>query len=203
MGPVIVRATCVGCDGAAATQSLVEMKSMNNQRLHVAMALLALTVLTHAPLAAQSAAQRIAVVDSRRVLDSMPGRSAAEAEFGLEQAKARTMVRMATDSMKVALEQFQQAEATFTPKQREAAMMLMRARELTLEDMVAQLDAIIERRMDELQAPLRERIRDAVKVVRARRGYALVLDLASASGVIDADVAIDITSEVVAELRRR
>jgi hypothetical protein len=52
---------------------------------------------------AQSASLRIAVVDSRRVLDSMPGRSAAEAEFGLEQAKARTMVRMATDSMKSSL----------------------------------------------------------------------------------------------------
>jgi Skp family chaperone for outer membrane proteins len=152
---------------------------------------------------AQSASLRIAVVDSRRVLDSMPGRSAAEAEFGLEQAKARTMVRMATDSMKSSLEEFQRVEPEMTPRQREAAMMVMRARELTLEDMVAQLDAIIERRMDQLQAPLRERIREAVKVVRLRRGYALVLDLASASGVVDSDAAIDITSEVIAELRKR
>jgi Skp family chaperone for outer membrane proteins len=152
---------------------------------------------------AQSNTMRIAVVDSRRVLDSMPGRSAAEAEFALEQAKARTLVRMATDSMKVALDQFQQNEQSLTPRQREAAMMVMRARELTLEDMVAQLDAIIERRMDELQLPLREKIRTAVRTVRERRGYAIVLDLASASGVIDADVAIDITGEVLTELRKR
>jgi Skp family chaperone for outer membrane proteins len=165
-------------------------------------ALLSLSV-AHGSISAQSATLRIAVVDSRRVLDSMPGRSAAEAEFGLEQAKARTMVRMATDSMKVSLEEFQRAEPELTPRQREAAMMVMRARELTLEDMVAQLDAIIARRMDQLQEPLRERIREAVKVVRLRRGYALVLDLASASGVIDSDAAIDITSEVVAELRKR
>lgn len=152
---------------------------------------------------AQSNTMRIAVVDSRRVLDSMPGRSAAEAEFGLEQAKARTLVRMATDSMKAALDNFQRTEQSLTPRQREAAMMVMRARELTLEDMVAQLDAIIERRLDELQQPLREQIRAAVKRVRERRGYALVLDVASTSGVVDADAAIDITGEVLQELRTR
>lgn len=148
-------------------------------------------------------ASRIVVIDSRRVLEAMPGRTNAEAEFGLEQAKARTVVRLATDSLKAALEQFQQVEPELTPKQREAAMMLIRARELTLEDMVAQLDALIERRLDALQAPLRDRIRDAVRAVRIRRGYDLVLDLASASGVIDADATIDITADVIEELRRK
>ncbi|MCU0647109.1 MAG: OmpH family outer membrane protein [Gemmatimonadaceae bacterium] len=145
----------------------------------------------------------IAVFDSRRVLDSLPGRSSAEAEFGLEQAKARTLVKMASDSLKASVEQFSRAEAELTPKQREAAMMVLRARELTLEDMVAQLDGIVTRRMDELQAPLRERIREAVKAVRARRGYAIVFDVASSEAIVDVDGAIDITGEIVAEVRKR
>ncbi|MCU0634650.1 MAG: OmpH family outer membrane protein [Gemmatimonadaceae bacterium] len=176
-----------------------------HQRTFVALLVTGLALATQSRLSAQGATRTgaIAIFDSRRVLDSLPGRSSAEAEFGLEQAKARTLVKMASDSLRASVDEFSRAEAGLTPKQREAAMMMLRARELTLEDMVAQLDAIVTRRMDELQAPLRDRIRDAVKTVRARRGYVVVIDIASIDGIVDADPAADITAEIVAEVRKR
>lgn len=150
---------------------------------------------------ASRGATRIAVFDSRVVLDSMPQRSAAESEFALEQAKARTMLNAATDSLRAALDEFVRVEAQLSPRQREATAMHLRARELLVEEMAANLDHVILRRQAELQYPLREQVSRAVRAVRARAGYDLVLDRAADQVVVDADERIDITTAVLRELR--
>ena len=73
---------------------------------------------------------RVAVFNARVVFDSMPERSAAESEFALEQAKARTLLNAATDSLRAALDEFVRHEARLTPRQREATAMHLRAREI-------------------------------------------------------------------------
>jgi len=147
--------------------------------------------------------QRVAVFDSRVVFDSMPERSAAESEFALEQAKARPLLAAATDSLRLALDEFVKAESQLSPRQREATAMHLRARELLVEEMAANLDHVILRRQAELQAPLRERVRTVVRHIRERTGYELVLDRANDQVVIDAASQIDITTEVLRELRAR
>jgi Skp family chaperone for outer membrane proteins len=144
---------------------------------------------------------RVAVFDSRVVLDSMPERSAAESEFALERAKARTMLKAATDSLRAALDEFVQFEAQLSPRQREATTMHLRARELLVEEMAANLDHVILQRQAELQHPLRERVRVAVRAVRQRAGYDLVLDRANDQVIFDADESADITADVLRELR--
>jgi outer membrane protein len=144
---------------------------------------------------------RIAVFDSRVVFDSMPERAAAESEFALEQAKARTMLGAATDSLRAAVEEFSKVEQQMSPRQREATTMHMRARELLVEEMVANLDQIIMRRHGEIQAPMRERVRNAVRTVRQREGFDIVLDLASENTIVDADPRINLTAAILRELR--
>ncbi len=167
-------------------------------------ALLPLMLLAHSPLAAQrtTVPVRIGVVDSRKLLQDMPGRAQAESQFALEMANARVLVHTATDSMKAALEELSRTEADLRPHQREAAMLLMRSRELALEDMVTQLNLITGRRLEELQAPLIERVRIAVKAVRARERLAMVFDVATMDGVVDWADELDITTLVLEELRR-
>jgi outer membrane protein len=144
---------------------------------------------------------RIAVFDSRVVFDSLPERVALESEFALEQAKARTMLGQATDSLRAAVEEFSRQESRLSPRQREAVTMNLRARELLVEEMVANLDQIILRKQSELQAPLRERLRQAVRSVRVREGYDLVIDLANDGSIVDADPRIDLTASILRELR--
>jgi Skp family chaperone for outer membrane proteins len=153
------------------------------------------------PAQRQVSSMRVAVFDSRVVLDSMPERSAAESEFALEQAKARTMLKAATDSLRAALDEFVQLEARLSPRQREATTMHLRARELLVEEMAANLDHVILQRQAELQHPLRERVRVAVRAVRQRAGYDLVLDRANDQVIFDADDSADITADVLRELR--
>ncbi len=172
--------------------------------IHHAAALLPLLLLIHSPLAAQRATVpvRIGVVDSRKLLQDMPGRAQAESKFERDMANARVLVHTATDSMRAAVDELSRTEADLRPQQREAAMMIMRSRELTLEDMVAQLNLVTGRRLEELQAPLIEKVRVAVKVVRARERLAMVIDLATMNGVVDWADELDITTLVLEELRR-
>jgi Skp family chaperone for outer membrane proteins len=146
---------------------------------------------------------RIAVFDSRIILDSMPQRAAAESEFALEQTKARTMLNLATDSLRAALDGFQRVESQLSPRQREATMMHLRAREMMVEEMAANLDHVIVRRQAELQQPLRDRVREAVRAVRERSGYDVVLDRANEQIIVDASPRADITGEILRELRAR
>ena len=71
-----------------------------------------------------------------------------------------------------------------------------------MEQMLENLDGVIQQRLEELRGPLLRRIREAVRVVRVRQGYHLAFDRATGGVEIDADDAIDITSAIVAELRR-
>jgi Skp family chaperone for outer membrane proteins len=155
-----------------------------------------------APRTSRMPATRIAVYDSRVVFDSMPERSAVESEFALEQAKARTMVAEASDSLRLALDELVKVEERLTPREREAGKLNLRARELLVEQMLENLDGVIQQRLEELRGPLLRRIREAVRVVRVREGYHLALDRATGGVEIDVDETIDITSAIVAELRR-
>ena len=144
---------------------------------------------------------RVAVFDSRVLIDSMVERAAVESEFALDQAKARTMLREASDSLRAALDQFLKEESRLTPREREAGSLHLRARELLVEEMAANLDRVIEQRRDELREPLLQRIRAAVRVVREREGIAVMFDLAAVGDAVDADASADLTLRVLAELR--
>ena len=91
--------------------------------IHRVATLLPLLLLVYSPLAAQRAAApvRIGLVDSRKLLQDMPGRAQAESQFALEMANARTLVHTATDSMRVAVDELSRTEADLRPQQREAA----------------------------------------------------------------------------------
>lgn len=164
-----------------------------------------LTIVSATTLSAQTRdvprATRIAVFDSRMVFDSMPGRAKAESDFALEQAKARTMLTAATDSLRRAVEEFSRQEGRMTPRQREATTMHLKARELLVEEMVANLDDIILRRNEELQAPLRQRLRATLREFRAKAGYDLLIDLSQDQVFVDADARLDVTAQIIRAVR--
>jgi hypothetical protein len=117
--------------------------------------------------------------------------------------RARELLRSATDAMKAAVDGFSQSESALRPAQRESAMMVIRAREIALEDMVSQLNLLAGKRLEELQRPMLEEIQVAVAAVRERERIALVLDLAVSDAVVDADKALNLNARVLQEIRRR
>lgn len=145
---------------------------------------------------------RIGIVDSRALMREMPGRDVAESQFARELAGARDLVRAATESLQEAVNELARADDRMRPQQQEAAVMVIRARELALEDMVAQLNGLAQKRLAELQAPLRDRLTIAIGTVRKREKLSLVIDVADGGFVVDADEALNINPLVLAELSR-
>lgn len=156
------------------------------------------------PLAAQprrAAPARIAVVDIRVLLDSAPAYRDAETAFALEATKARALVAEAADSLKRAVDAFSRESEAMSPARREATLLVLRAREITFEDMVRQLEVLGETRRRELRQPAEAQVQAAIAAVRRREGFTVVLDRATA-GLLDADEAADVTTLVLVELRR-
>jgi Skp family chaperone for outer membrane proteins len=172
--------------------------------LALAVAAAPLPATLHAQGARGGAAPRVVVglVDLRVLLRETPGRDQIESEFALEQARMRVQVREAGDSLKAAVEEFTRTENALRPREREAYTMVLRARELAFEDMIAQLGLAAETRRSALEAPLLTRVRAAVRVVREREGVQLVLDSGAMPAIVDADAVIDLTPKVLVELRR-
>jgi Skp family chaperone for outer membrane proteins len=170
-----------------------------------AMRLVALVLASAAvPLAAQprrAAPARIAVVDIRVLLDSAPAYRDAETAFALEATKARALVAEAADSLKRAVDAFSRESEAMSPARREATLLVLRAREITFEDMVRQLEVLGETRRRELRQPAEAQVQAAIAAVRRREGFTVVLDRATV-GLLDADEAADVTTQVLAELRR-
>ncbi len=145
---------------------------------------------------------RIAVFDSRIVLDSMPERSRAESELALAQAQARVKLEAAKDSLRAAVDELAKFEQTMSMREREAVTLNLRARELLVEETVARLDQDVQRAYVTLRQPMVERLRAAVRAVREKEGYDLLLDLASEGLMLEASPSINLTSLVLRELRK-
>jgi Skp family chaperone for outer membrane proteins len=87
-------------------------------------------------------------------------------------------------------------------REREAVTLDLRARELLVEETVARLDQDVQRAYVTLRQPMVERLRAAVRAVREKEGYDLLIDLASEGLMLEASPSINLTSLVLRELRK-
>lgn len=149
------------------------------------------------------AASRIAVVDVQILLDSVPGRGAAEAGLAGEVRLAETRVRLAADSLQRVVERFAREQGDLTPAQREAATLTLRARELQLEDMVQQLNRSVTERRAALQAPLVACVRRAMRDVQQRDGWHVIAEREALGMLAVVHPDVDVTRQVLDVLRAR
>ncbi|MDX2192239.1 MAG: OmpH family outer membrane protein [Gemmatimonadales bacterium] len=173
--------------------------------MRAAFAALALVALVPGPAVAQRAAPAATVgwFDAQAVLDSMPGRREAEGMYQEELGRARALVAAAADTLKQAVDAFGRGQGELTARQREVALLVLRAREVAFEDMVQQLNVLAEQRRRALLDPLRIRVLDAAREVRAARRLALLVERAEAGELSAFDPALDQTAQVLAHLRAR
>ena len=170
---------------------------------------LAMLVMSSVPLGAQRGAAgnavtpRVAFVDVRMLLDSVPGRQAAEAGLADEVRLAETRVRLAADSLQRIVERFAREQAELSPMQREAATLSLRARELQLEDMAQQLNLSMAARRNALQGPLMACVQRAMRDVQQRDGWHVIADRETLGTLFVLHPDADVTPQVLAVLRRR
>jgi outer membrane protein len=155
-----------------------------------------------APAVAQSGAvQKIAYVDSRKILESAPGSPKADSMFKVEVLGYEAEVKKMQDSFQKKVEDFNKVKPTLSAaeveKRSQALGALQNEYSQKTQDLQQQADA----RRGELLQPVIDQIKLVLEDVRVEQGLSFVFDVSSSSGIVAADKNLDISDRVIAKLR--
>jgi outer membrane protein len=161
-------------------------------------ALLPLTLLA-APVAAQT---KVAYVDTRKILQEMPGRNQVEARYRTEveglQGREKTMV----DSLNAMVAAFERDSAALTAAQRTERFTKLQEFDGRYRDTLQVLQNEAQQKQGEMMQPLFDQIKIALEEVRRAEGVAMIFDMgAQANPVVAMDKNLDLSDKVIAKLR--
>ena len=152
---------------------------------------------------AQAMAQKFALVDMEYILKNIPAYERASEQLNQVSKKWQAEVDALTEEAQTLYKNYQ-SEAVFlsteqmTKKEEEIVAKEKEAAELKKKYFGPEGELFKKR--ESLMAPIQDEIYNAVKDISDSKGYALILDRASDTGIIFASPKIDISNEVLAKL---
>ena len=152
---------------------------------------------------AQSMAQKFALVDMEYILKNIPAYERASEQLNQVSKKWQAEVDALTEEAQT-LYKNSQSEAVFlsteqkTKKEEEIVAKEKEAAELKKKYFGPEGELFKKR--ESLMAPIQDEIYNAVKDISDSKGYSLILDRASDTGIIFASPKIDISNEVLTKL---
>jgi len=158
----------------------------------------ALLTLAASPLAAQ----RVGYVDSRKILQEMPGRTAVENRIrtGLEGLQGRQKVMV--DSLNAMMAAFERDSAALPQADKVTRFTAMQQFDARYRDTLQALEAEAQSAQQEAMQPLFDQIRIALEDVRAAEGYAMIFDIGNqTNAVVAMDRNLDLSDKVIARIR--
>ena len=173
---------------------------MNRRINTVALAAVALLIAT--PSLQAQGALKIATIDSKVLLEKLPGRAEIEAALQKELAPLEARLKQMQDS-NVAITNKHMAEASKLPDSVRAAREKEIIEKRKVWDVKADsIDMLAGKRREAIEGPMTALIKKVIDEIRAEDGYLMVIDLAQAGPLIVAvDKNIDITDRVLAKYR--
>jgi outer membrane protein len=143
---------------------------------------------------------RLAYVNSQIILANTPGRAEAESTLAREMAGARGEVERLRAQFDTAVATYNRTQVAMTPAARQTREGELRAMEQRMRDRAAELQQEMERRENELSAPIMQRVQEVINGIRAELNLSMVFDAAN-GGLLTADRSLDITGLVIQRLR--
>jgi outer membrane protein len=152
---------------------------------------------------AQAQAQKYALVDMEYILKNIPAYERAneqlnqqskkwQAEVEAVQNQAQTLYKnYQNEAVFLSVEQKKQREQAIVDKEKEAAEMKRK---------YFAPEGELYKKRESLVQPIQDEIYNAIKEISQNKGYQLVLDRASDTGIIFASPKIDISNEVLSKL---
>ena len=163
------------------------------------LAALALLVAAAAPLSAQ---QKVAYVDSRKILQEMPGRVQVEARIRTDLEGLGVREKRLVDSLNVMMTAFQKDSAKMTQEDRVARFTSIQQYDAAYRDTLEALQAEAQAKQTEAMQPLFDIIRIALEDVRQNDGLSIIFDLgAQVNPIVAMDKNLDISDKVIARIR--
>lgn len=151
------------------------------------------------PLAAQ---HRVGYVDSRKILQEMPGRNQVEAQLRTELEALGAREKKMIDSLNVMMAAFEKDSAAMPVDERTKRFAAMQAYDAQYRDTLQALQTEAQQKQGEAMQPLFDLIKIALDEVRAADGLAVIFDVgAQGSNIVAMDKNLDLSDKVIARLR--
>lgn len=153
--------------------------------------------------AGATAAPRIAIINSREILQRTPGYAAAESTYLKEVDGFRTEVQKLQQQLDSAVQALEQQSIALSPAARQTKQRELQAMQQRMEQRTNELQDRARQRELELLQPIQTRVNSVIQGIRAEMNYALILDADAAGGLIAAaDPSLNITARVLQRLQQ-
>ena len=173
---------------------------MTNRRL---MMLAALFILHCSLFISSAAAQKFALVDMEYILKNIPAYERANEQLNQVSKKWQAEVDALTTEAQTLYKNYQNEVVFLSQEQKKAKQDAIVAKEKEAADLKKKYfgpDGELFKKRTALMTPIQDEIYTAVKDIADLRGYQLILDRASDTGIIFGSPKIDISSEVLRKL---
>lgn len=141
----------------------------------------------------------VVFVNTQVILPIAPGADSAQMSFERISQEADQELQGLAEEIGALIQAYQQQQSLLDPAGRQQKEQEIRDRQEQAAGRQQELNIELDRRRTELLAPILERVTAVIDEIRAEQSYSIVLDLAE-SGVVSADVSLDITSAVLERL---
>jgi outer membrane protein len=152
---------------------------------------------------ADAMAQKFALIDMEYILKNIPAYERANEQLNQVSKKWQAEVDALTQEAQTLYKNYQ-SEAVFLSNeqktQREEAVVAKEKEAAELKRRYFGPEGELYKKRESLMAPIQDEIYNAVKDISDMKGYSLILDRASDSGIIFANPKIDISNEVLSKL---
>lgn len=148
-------------------------------------------------------AQKFALVDMEYILKNIPAYERANEQLNQVSKKWQAEVEALNTEAQTMYKTYQNEVVFLSAEQKKQRQEAIVAKEKAAADLKKQYfgpEGELFKKRESLMAPIQDEIYNAVKDVCDLRGYSLVLDRASDSGIIFASPRIDISNEVLQKL---
>lgn len=153
-----------------------------------------------APLAAQQ--QKFGFVDSRKILQDMPGRAQVEASLRTQVEALGAREKQMVDSLNLMMAAFEKDSAALSQPERVTRFTALQLYDARYRDTLEVLQAEAQQRQQEAMAPLFDQIRMALEDVRLSEGYSMIFDIgAQVNPIVAMDKNLDLSDRVIARIR--
>lgn len=150
-----------------------------------------------------ASAQKFALIDTEYILKNIPAYQSANNELNQASKQWQNEVEKVSQEAKTLFDNYQSSAKTLSEAQKTKKEEEIVAKEKSAAELRRKYfgpEGELFKKRESLMQPIQDEIYEAVKEVASQKGYAVVVDRASASSIIFASPSIDISNEILAKL---
>lgn len=150
-----------------------------------------------------ASAQKFALIDTEYILENIPAFQSANQQLEQATKQWQAEVEKSAQEAKTMFDNYQSTAKNLSEAQRTKKEEEIIAKEKATAELKRKYfgpEGELFKKREALMQPIQDEIYEAVKEIAAQRGYAVVMDRASATSIIFASPSIDISNEVLSTL---